>query len=282
MPSPTPDARALGRRYRLALSYDPRLGPAGERLGSGTGASLEFQDRRDYAPGDDLRHLDWRALARTDTLLVRQYREEVLPRLELLVDGSASMGVDPAKATLAVDLAGVLVEAARAEGYRASVVLLEDTPERVDGELFCDRGLELGARAPLIESLRRASGLLAHGSLRILVSDLLSPFSPPELVRLLARGSGGLALLQVLAGDDLDPPRDRALRLVDAETGEELDLVVDDRLRARYLDRLERLGDALSDECRRHGASLVRLDARTPLEEHCRGLLSAREILLPA
>ena len=42
---------------RLALPRTPIGGRIGERLGSGTGSSLEFQDYRPYAPGDDLRHV---------------------------------------------------------------------------------------------------------------------------------------------------------------------------------------------------------------------------------
>ena len=104
MPLPGPDAARLAEVYRLALGERRTRGPAGERLGKGTGASLEFQDRRVYAPGDDVRHLDWAAYARTDQMMVRLYREEVLPTVELLIDGSRSMAVDPDKAQLAADL----------------------------------------------------------------------------------------------------------------------------------------------------------------------------------
>ncbi|MCP5089094.1 MAG: DUF58 domain-containing protein, partial [Rhodobacteraceae bacterium] len=41
---------------------------------------MEFHDRRRYEAGDDVRHIDWRVLARTDELLVRVHREEVVPR----------------------------------------------------------------------------------------------------------------------------------------------------------------------------------------------------------
>ena len=66
--------------FRLAMPRTPIGGRIGERLGSGTGSSLEFQDYRPYAPGDDLRHVDWAAYARSELLAVRLYREEVAPR----------------------------------------------------------------------------------------------------------------------------------------------------------------------------------------------------------
>lgn len=55
------------------------------------GFSVEFADYRQYVPGDDLRHLDWRVLGRSERLYIRQYEEECNLRLYLLVDGSRSM-----------------------------------------------------------------------------------------------------------------------------------------------------------------------------------------------
>lgn len=55
------------------------------------GFSIEFSDYRQYVPGDDLRHLDWRILGRSDRLYIRQYEEECNLRLYLMLDGSCSM-----------------------------------------------------------------------------------------------------------------------------------------------------------------------------------------------
>ena len=55
------------------------------------GSAVEFSDHRAYLPGDDLRHLDWRILARRDQYLTRRYREERSLPLALVLDASASM-----------------------------------------------------------------------------------------------------------------------------------------------------------------------------------------------
>ncbi len=282
MPLPGLEAVALGELYRLALAYAPRRGPAGERLGKGTGASLEYQDRRAYSPGDDVRHLDWRAFARTDQLMVRQYREEILPQVELLIDGSRSMAVDDAKAELTVRLAAVLSSAAQADGYRVSIVVLGDRPEPVEDSVFLQRGIDFNGARPLADVLREAHGLLRAGNLRILLSDFLSPHVARDLVRGLARGAGGLGLIQLLATDDATPPVDAALRLTDAESREDLDLVLEAPLRDRYLARLERLVGGLQEECVRHGATFVRLVADATVEEQCRGALMRGGVLVPA
>jgi hypothetical protein len=55
------------------------------------GASVEFRQHRAYAPGDELRHLDWRVLGRTDRPYVKEYDEETNLRCALLLDASGSM-----------------------------------------------------------------------------------------------------------------------------------------------------------------------------------------------
>src|SRR5512132_3749660 len=99
MPTPSidwPRVRAAAA-FRLAMPRTPAGGRVGERLGSGTGSSLEFQDYRPYAAGDDLRHVDWAAYARSELLAVRLYREEVVPRIDLVLDSSRSMAVSGQK-----------------------------------------------------------------------------------------------------------------------------------------------------------------------------------------
>ena len=56
-----------------------------------TGFSVEFTEYRQYSPGDDLRYLDWRVLARTDRDYVKKFEEETNLRCQLLVDTSRSM-----------------------------------------------------------------------------------------------------------------------------------------------------------------------------------------------
>jgi len=64
---------------------------AGRHRSRRRGASVEFADYREYAPGDDLRRLDWRRLARTDRAHIRESQEEAPLRVILLLDVSASM-----------------------------------------------------------------------------------------------------------------------------------------------------------------------------------------------
>src|SRR3954471_4527584 len=76
------------------------------------GVSVEFAAYREYAPGDDLRRLDWRAFARSDRHFIKQYEEESNVHVTLVVDGSASMNYKGARAALSkFDYAATLVVA---------------------------------------------------------------------------------------------------------------------------------------------------------------------------
>lgn len=270
---PDPEALALGRRYRLATAPRPRGGRLGEVRGTGVGSSLEFEDRRTFLPGDDLRRLDWRALARTDRMLLRQHREEVAPALELVLDGSRSMATQPEKAQRSVDLAALLLEAARGEGWRARVTLAGERGPRPLGPEGLLEGVEFEGRGGQADLQGALAGRAARGSLVILVSDLLFPGPAAALVSPLAARSGRLALLQVLGPDDLDPPGGAA-RLIDAESGQAVERTLDRAAILAYQSRLAAHVEEYALACRRVGALLVRLSAARPL-----AALAAEELI---
>src|SRR5262252_10131474 len=55
------------------------------------GFSVEFAEHREYAPGDDLKHLDWKVFGRTDRLFIKEYELETNLRSHILLDTSESM-----------------------------------------------------------------------------------------------------------------------------------------------------------------------------------------------
>src|ERR1700712_5521016 len=56
------------------------------------GASVEFAEHKEYAPGDELRHIDWRAYGRVDKFYVKRFEEETELRGYVVLDASGSMG----------------------------------------------------------------------------------------------------------------------------------------------------------------------------------------------
>jgi uncharacterized protein (DUF58 family) len=278
---PSPAASRAAQAWKLAwIPVQPRS-KAGEQLGSGTGSSLEFQDRRMYQAGDDIRHLDWRAFARTGDLTVKLYREEILPRLDLLVDTSASMAVDEAKAQLSVDLTLFMALAARRQGFSVRVIAVGDEPAKVELDTLQINGLEFDGRRPLEHSLGMARAYLRPGTLRMLISDFLSPYDSAEMVRSLSQKAGGVALFQILSHGDNHPLVGSALRMEDSESGALRDIVLDAETVNAYLGRLGRLKDTLEVECRRAAVRFTSLEAGPELDDICRQYLARTGLMTP-
>lgn len=270
---------ACARRYCVRLPRTRPRGTDGERLGAGTGSSLEFQDYRGYAPGDDPRHIDWAAYARRDELLVRLYREEVAPRIDLVVDASRSMTSTPAKETRTRELLRLFHELGRADRLPLTLWVAgngvlrhpRDTGERI-------RDLGFPDAAGLETVLLRPPALQRNG-IRIVISDFLFPGEPAALVRVLARNAAVVGFLQVLDREEEEPSLAGGRRLTDLETGGRLDLVVTAGAREAYRRRLEAMRDAYRRELRRVGGRLAAVTAQVPLEDAVRGLLRESGIL---
>jgi uncharacterized protein (DUF58 family) len=275
---PSEEGLREAARWVLSLEHVPRGGASGDALGRGTGSSMEFHDRRPYAPGDDVRHIDWRAMAKTNEVLVRVHQEEVAPRLDPFVDVSKSMATEPAKAQRTVDLAAVLSASARAAGYAVRIVALGDRIERVSSDQLMADGLAFTSSRPLGDLVGEAGGEARPASLRVLVSDFLVPADPVRMAQPFARGAGRIALLQVLSRRDAEPVAMGALRLLDAERDEIREVVVDRAALRRYGERLERLQAGLAEAAQRHGGQFVSLRSDATLAQGLEAL-AARGIL---
>ena len=75
------------------------------------GSSVEFAEHKEYAPGDELRHIDWRAWGRMDKYYVKRYEEEAEVRAYIVVDSSGSMGYGRQDQLTKLDFARLLAAA---------------------------------------------------------------------------------------------------------------------------------------------------------------------------
>lgn len=259
--------------FRLAMPRTPVAGRIGERLGSGTGSSLEFQDYRPYTAGDDLRHVDWAAYARSETLAVRLYREEVAPRVDLVLDTSRSMAVTDVKHRSYKELAGLLACASASTVADARTITTPGTepqallaPEEIERLLVCDAALS-ALEAPHLPLRRR--------SLRVVISDFLFPHDAQRLVTRLARDGASLSLIQFTLREEAEPDVEGGRRLVDVEGNGELDLVIDDAAVQGYRTRFIRMRLELTGAARRTGARFVHVVAGAPIRQVARELARA-------
>src|SRR5262245_17510981 len=267
-----PEVQRVAAAFRLAMPRTPVGGRLGERLGSGTGSSLEFQDYRQYTLGDDLRHVDWSAYARSEILAVRLYREEVAPRIALVLVVSLSMTVPEGNGRAYGELCALLACACASTEADSRVVTaaadeaqLLERPEQIERFLSCDATLSV-LEEPHLPLRRR--------SLRVVVSDFLFPHDADVLVGRLARDGASLALLQLTLPEEADPSVEGGRRMQDVEGHGEFDLVIDEKVVADYRQRFGRLRLGLARAARRAGAGFSHILAGAPLRQIAKTLTS--------
>jgi uncharacterized protein (DUF58 family) len=250
-------ARQAAEVLRLPLGRRTWSGPAGGWSGTGRGASLEFQDHREYAPGDDPRHINWQAYARTDAYTMKMYREEVSPVADVVLDASASMFEGAAKRDRALETFSFAAASAHAAGAALRTFAANGAGFRaLDPELAAAPGLppDPPGRAPAAPPLP-----LRPGGLRVLVSDCLYPEPPEDLLRALVAGRGRAVVLAPFAAQEERPAWSGDTEFVDCETEERRQQRVDGALLARYHEAYRRHFESWRAACVRWGVHFARL-----------------------
>jgi uncharacterized protein (DUF58 family) len=279
------DEKTLRKLDRLALAASQvRAGQIkGERRSTKRGTSIEFADYRDYTRGDDLRRVDWNVYARLERPYIKLLEEEEDLAVHLLVDTSRSMAyggstsgaagngapeVDLDKFRYAQRLTAALGYVALAAGDRLTVTALSgEAPSAQYGPargrmhtlrlLAFLQDLEAGGMTHLDAALRNYALGTRRAGLLFLVSDLFSPAGyRTGLSQLQGRGYE-VAILHVLAPDELDPPLAGDLRLVDVETGAPQDVTLDQSLRELYRRRVTSWRDEIEAYCLKRGIHYV-------------------------
>jgi uncharacterized protein (DUF58 family) len=273
------DESTLRKLDRLSLvASRVRAGQIkGERRSTKRGTSIEFADYRDYTRGDDLRRVDWNVYARLERPFVKLLEEEEDLAVHILVDTSRSMDYgegEQHKFTYAQRLGAALGYIALSAGDRLTVAALNGGapgaqfgPARGQGHaLRLLRYLEslapAGATHPDAALRNYALGARRPGLL-LLLSDLFSPAGyQAGLGQLQGRGHE-VAVLHVLAPDELDPPLAGDLRLIDSETGNPQDVSLDGGLRELYRRRVLAWRDEIAAYCLKRGMHYVPITTAT-------------------
>jgi uncharacterized protein (DUF58 family) len=256
----------LERLSRLAarlLSGRP-LHHEGRLVHSRPGSSgLEFADYRAMIPGDDPKHLDWRASARSRHPLVRQYRNERAGEWVIFLDRSASMAANGGVWSLARQLAIALA------------FLLLNLEHRVGLALFSaelDRYLPPGRGRPTYLTMRRALGsisplerggasrldaclqVLPRSGQVVVISDFLAPDAMKGPVAGITLRSRAVHLLHIQGPAPALSPDIPAV-VEDVESGERLITRVDETVSAGVMERMRMLARDLEQFCRNRGAA---------------------------
>ena len=183
---------------QLAMRAPARGGAGGLRRSRALGSSVEFSDFREYAPGDDLRRVDWNAYARFDRLFLKLFMEEQETTVHILLDCSASMDFgEPSKWEMAQGLAQLLCYMAIRGGDRAVIIGIAhhnagkarlEVGDR--GGKAEDRHHRPGGGDHSVRGLLRPCGFYArHGLSAGLVAQGTAAFVPADAARATAAGT---------------------------------------------------------------------------------------------
>lgn len=266
----------LDRLQRLRLlSRSRRTNRSrGEHLSGRGGASTEFCDYRNYAPGDDTRFVDWNIFARLHRPYLKQFHREEERHVVLLVDASRSMAFD-GKIERARELAAALGVLGLLNGERVSVYTGTATPRLSAARgraslraLFAAiEGLQAGGAAPVEDAvtamLRRHRG---RGACYV-VSDFLTFGDLTRPFNLLHAAGLELMGLQVLSPAEVEPPVTDDLRLVDSETAGALDVTAAGDLLSLYQEYRRAYEQQLALACSRRSGRFVSIRSDATLED---------------
>ncbi len=271
---------------------------SGQHASLHRGASVEFVDHREYAPGDEPRHIDWKVYGRTDRLFVKEYEAETNLSLHLLLDVSRSMDFGSAAITklrYATFLAAALAYLATRQRDAAGLFLFDRTVRdalpamtkpahlaRLFEALDAVTGVE---DTVMTEALEEIAQRLPRRSLVVVISDLLD--DPDSVLRALGyfrhRGHD-LIVLHTLDPAELQLDYRGTAAFEDLETGERLSVEVAD-VRAGYLAELRRFLAEYRHGCRDRSIDYALLDTSTPFDTaltaylaHRRGVLGKRRV----
>ncbi len=254
---------ARGAPYALTLPQNILSGQSGNLLGKNTGSSLDFKDFREYAPGDDIRHIDWNAYGRSNKLIIKQYREEVNPHADIILDCSRSMNTgEPEKARMLFTLAGFFT--ACALNAKCSVTAWtagEGCVKAGSGSTDSWGEIQPDAAHSLPDSFAVLPPAMPKKGIRIVLSDLLFAGTPESLLFHLADSAAAVYIIQILSPQDTQPPPAGGLRILDSETGEELHVHMNESTVREYTDALAAHQEMWFSACRKTSARLTTIVA---------------------
>jgi len=235
------------------------------------GFSVEFKQHRQYVPGDEIRHIDWRVFGRSDRFYIREYEEETNLRATILLDLSGSMNYGRGEVTkyhYATRLAACLAYLMMGQQDSVGLVTFDTKVRR-----YIPPRSRISHLRVLIDELEKAEpggetelGRVFHDlvpklhrrGLLVIISDLFS--NVPELLKALAHfrhAHHEILVFQIWDRDELEFPFKGWTQFDSLETAGVKHLLDPALLREAYLANLARFREDLTRGCRRHKIDLV-------------------------
>lgn len=254
------------------------------------GFSVEFEEHREYSPGDEIRRIDWKALGKFDRYFIKEYEDETNLRAYLLLDVSASMDYASDGVTkfdygciLTASLAYLILKQQDAAGLVTFSNRIESfIPPRAKRGYLIEILHALEERKPSGQTnvgsiLQEIAGKVKRRGLVILVSDLLD--DPDEILkglRLFRFNGNDVIVFQLLDTAELDLPFDGNVLFEDMEA---LDLKVSadpQAIRKVYRNVVHDFIERLRKECHENSIDYQLIPTTTPVDHALVSYLSWR------
>ena len=253
------------------------------------GFSVEFTEYREYSPGDDPRHIDWKLAARSNQHFIKRYEEETNLCCHMLLDLSSSMqfhSLGYSKADYAKTLIATFAYFLSTQRDASGLIIFDEQVESVVPARFT-RGqlrrilIELerppqGSHTNFISPLKHAVETIKKRGLVVLVSDLLSPTEElnTHLGYLRAKGHE-VALFQILDPAELHFDFSETAIFEDLESGDHMALNPK-AAQANYQQQMDQHLEEIQTICRQQGVHYHKLTTDTPLESGLSSFLTDR------
>ena len=250
----------------------------GERKSKRRGSSVEFADHRNYAVGDDLRHIDWNVYGRLDKLFLKLFLEEEDLHFYTLLDTSLSMDFgDPTKLHYGKQVAAALAFIGLVNHDR---VVLDTFRSQLEPGMPSVRGRsQMWRVVQFLEPLHAsgASNLTAAAKafavkhagkgIVVVISDFLDKRGYEDALRYLLARTMDIYVVHVLCQEEVEPELVGDLRLVDAEDEDVAEISVSAPLLKRYKDNLNAFVGGLKNWCTRRGITYIFTTNQDPFDK---------------
>lgn len=255
------------------------------------GASVEFAQHREYAPGDEIRHIDWKAYGRSDRYVVKQFEDETNLRCYMLVDMSGSMDyagdgkpARPTKLEYAAQMAAGLAWLMLRQGDATGLLTFGETlgsflPPRARGDHFWRmvsllESQPVGGQTDVIGALQHVAEVAGRRSLIMLFSDCFD-FSGKvaAVARQLQRRNHRVALFHVLDPAEVDFPFSDLTLFENMEDAADRVLANPRGMREQYLVEMREFCENLRRDLLDGGVAYHRMITDVPVEHALRRVL---------
>jgi len=254
------------------------------------GFSVEFEEHREYSPGDEIRRIDWKALGKFDRYFIKEYEDETNLRAYLLMDASASMnyasdGITKFDygCTLTASLAYLILKQQDAAGLVTFSDHIESfIPPRAKRDYLTQILGALEKRGAAGETnvgkiLEDIAGQVKRRGLIVLVSDLLDePESILNGLRQFRFRGNDVIVFHLFDQAELELPFDGNILFEDLEAAN-LQVIADPRaIRTTYKQVVQEFINDVRKQCRDNTIDYQVISTATPLDQALASYLSWR------